>query len=180
MEYEKVFKVLSDKSRLRILATLLKEPMYVELLANRLDLHPSTVSFHLKKLERAGMVSSVKEQYYVMYSINKKVLNINVMQILSSMRTSSQTEEEREEEYNQKILSNFFKDGILQSIPVQLKKRKIVLEKIAQSFDCNRTYTEKEVNHIISDFHPDFCTIRREFIMNKMFTRENGIYQKIK
>lgn len=180
MEYDKIFKVLSDKSRLRILATLLKEPMYVELLAERLNLHPSTVSFHLKKLEQAGMVSSTKEQYYVTYSINKRMLNINVMQVLSSMRTSSQTEEEREQEYNQKILSNFFKDGILQSIPVQLKKRKIILDRIAQSFDDDRSYTEKEVNHIISDFHPDFCTIRREFILNKMFKRDNGIYQKIK
>ena len=179
-DYAKIFKVLSDSSRLQILASLLKEPMYVELLATRLKLHPSTVSFHLKKLEQVGIVSSTKDQYYVTYHINKAALNINVMQVLSSIRTDSQSEEEREQEYKQKILSNFIVDGTLRSIPVQHKKRLIILEEIAKSFESNKEYTEKEVNIIISEYHPDFCTIRREFIMNRMFERENGIYKKIK
>ena len=47
----KLFKCLSDKSRLQILKSLIKEEMYVERLAERLGLTPATISFHLKKLE---------------------------------------------------------------------------------------------------------------------------------
>ena len=50
----KLFKCLADKSRLQILKSLVKEEMYVERLAERLDLTPATISFHLKKLEDAG------------------------------------------------------------------------------------------------------------------------------
>lgn len=49
-----LFKCLSDKSRLQILKSLAVEDMYVERLAERLDLTPSTISFHLKKLADAG------------------------------------------------------------------------------------------------------------------------------
>ena len=45
-----LFKCLADKSRLQILKSLAVEDMYVERLAERLGLTPSTISFHLKKL----------------------------------------------------------------------------------------------------------------------------------
>ena len=58
-----LFKCLSDKSRLHLLKALAMEDMYVERLAERLDLSASTVSFHLKKLTEAGLVTSYKTQY---------------------------------------------------------------------------------------------------------------------
>ena len=60
----KIFKSLSDMSRLRIIQSLTGGEMYTELLAERLGLTPSTISFHMKKLEEAGLVVSRKEQYY--------------------------------------------------------------------------------------------------------------------
>ncbi|MBQ6650770.1 MAG: winged helix-turn-helix transcriptional regulator, partial [Atopobiaceae bacterium] len=53
----KVFKCLSDASRLRIVQSLTQGEMYTELLAERLGLTPSTISFHMKKLEDAGLVT---------------------------------------------------------------------------------------------------------------------------
>ena len=43
----KIFKCLSDASRLRIIQSLNQGEMYTELLAERLQLTPSTVSFHM-------------------------------------------------------------------------------------------------------------------------------------
>ena len=54
----KLFKCLSDMSRLRIIQSLTQGDMYTELLAERLELTPPTVSFHMKKLEDAGLVIS--------------------------------------------------------------------------------------------------------------------------
>ena len=45
----KLFKCLADKSRLQILKSLFLEDMYVERLAERLNLTPATISFHLRK-----------------------------------------------------------------------------------------------------------------------------------
>lgn len=171
----KIFKILSDKTRLKIIASLNKQPMYVELLAERLGINPSTVSFHLKKMENQDIVSSKKEQYYIVYHLNKKTLNFNVMEIINSIDQTN-SEEKREQEYNQKVLNSFFKGNKLVSIPVQRKKREIILYELAKSFELNKEYTEREVNIIISEFHDDFCTIRREFIIYQIFTRENGIY----
>lgn len=178
-EYAQIFKVLSDVSRLKILASLNKEAMYQELIATRLQLNPSTVSFHLKKLEDLKLITSKKEQYYKMYYINKDTLNLNILEIIEGIKLE-QTEEDRALEYERKILNTFFKDKKLVSIPVQRKKRDVILQKIASDFILNKEYTEKEVNTMILEYHFDFCTIRREFIMNKLFTRENGIYVRIK
>ena len=70
----KLFKCLSDMSRLRIVQSLSQGEMYTELLAERLDLTPPTVSFHMKKLEEAGLAVSRKEQYYTVYSLNRAIL----------------------------------------------------------------------------------------------------------
>ncbi|MBU1019790.1 MAG: metalloregulator ArsR/SmtB family transcription factor [Firmicutes bacterium] len=175
----KLFKVLADKSRLKLISTLLREPSYIELLSEKLGLNPSTVSFHLKKLEAIGLVHSKKEQYYVMYYINKDVLDIQLLDLISSLNDENPDAIKREEIYYQTIISNFFEGSKLKSLPVQRKKRQVVLKEIAKSFELNADYTEKEVNTIIGNFHEDFCTIRRDFISEKIFDRSNGIYKRI-
>lgn len=176
--YEKsiaVFKCLADKSRLRIMNNLLQEAMYVELLAKRLDLTPSTVSFHLKKLEACNLVSSKKEQYYVMYHINKDALNATILSMVQTEQ-KDKVEDKRQQEYRDKIFKAFMKNGKIVQIPVQLKKRLVLWEEILKCFEKNREYKEREVNIIIADFNDDFCTIRREMIGEGMFTRDKGIY----
>ena len=92
----KLFKCLADKSRLQILKSLVKEDMSVERLAERLGLTPATISFHLKKLEDAGAVTSHKEQYYTMYSIHSEVFMANILDIIRE--DSDEEEEQRQRE----------------------------------------------------------------------------------
>ncbi len=179
LETIKLFKCLADKSRLLILKSLIKEPMYVELLAQRLQLTPPTISFHLKKLEDANIVKSNKEQYYTVYSINEDILKSAIIDFIKEESSEEDIQNQREEEYRKKVIENFFEYGKLKSIPVQRKKRVIVLEEILKAFENNKEYTERDVNIIIADFNDDFCTIRREMVMEKMLTRKDGIYKKI-
>lgn len=172
-----IFKCLSDKSRLRILNNLLNEPMYVELLAQRLDLTPSTVSFHLKKLESTQLVTSHKEQYYVMYSINPAILHGTLLELIQ-MEEQDASEETRQKEYRDKIIKTFMKQGKITQLPVQRKKKRVLLEEILKAFEHNRDYKERDVNIIIADYHDDFCTIRRDMIAEGMFTRDHGIYRR--
>ncbi|MCH4886127.1 metalloregulator ArsR/SmtB family transcription factor [Acidaminobacter sp. JC074] len=173
-----VFKALSDDSRLKIINNLMEADSYVELLAERLDLAASTVSFHLKKLEKAGLVHSRKDQYYTMYALDKSFFEKSLKDLIGTKKVVS-AEEERQKLYREKVIKNFMVYGKLKSIPVQRKKRRIILEEILKDFEAGKTYTEKEVNDIIKTYHEDFCTLRREFIMEKLLKRDKGIYEKI-
>ncbi len=180
IEVIKLFKCLADKSRLLILKSLIKEPMYVELLAQRLQLTPPTISFHLKKLEDASIVKASKEQYYTVYSINEDVLKSAIIDLIKEESSEEDIQNRREEEYRKKVLESFFEYGKLKNIPVQRKKRLIVLEEMAKAFEFDKVYTEREVNIIIADFNDDFCTIRREFVTEKIFVRNDGMYTRVK
>ncbi len=171
-----LFKCLADKSRLQILSGLMAGPMYVELIANRLALSPSTVSFHLKKLEAAGLVTAQKEQYYTVYALKNGALKQPIESYLVSTSPEKNEEERREEEYRRKVLDNFFSYGKLKSLPVQHKKKRIVLEEMVKMFRHGQQYTEKEVNILIADVYDDFCTLRREMICEKLLDRDHGIY----
>ena len=74
-------KCLADKSRLQILKSLTQEDIYVEHLAERLGLSPSTISFHLKKLAEAGAVNSYKTQYYTMYTLEKSMFMTTILDL---------------------------------------------------------------------------------------------------
>lgn len=176
----KLFKCLSDKSRLQILKSLAIEDMDVERLAGRLDLTPATISFHLKKLADAGAVRSYKKQYYTMYSLCKDVFMTRILDIISEEADEAAVQDERDAAYRKRVIESFFEYGKLKSIPAQRKKERIILEEIAKAFEPGRVYTEREVNIIIADFHDDFCTIRRDMIGEKLMDRENGKYWLVK
>jgi excisionase family DNA binding protein len=78
-----------------------------------------------------------------------------------------------------KVERSFFKDGRLVEIPAQRKKRTYILERLLQEFEMNRVYGEPEVNAILRRFHDDVCTLRREFIMEKMMVRAKGLYRRV-
>ncbi len=175
-----LFKCLADKSRLQILKSLAVEDMYVERLAERLGLTASTISFHLKKLSDAGAVAAYKNQYYMMYSLNKEIFQTSILEILQQESDEAQKQAKRDADYRQRVIDAFFEYGKLKSIPAQLKKERIVLEVIAEAFEFNRIYSEREVNIIIADFYDDFCTIRRDMIGERLLGRNGMEYWRIK
>ena len=170
----RLFKCLSDKSRLQILKSLAIEDMYVERLAERLGITAPTVSFHLKKLADAGAVTSYKSQYYMMYSLNKEIFETSILEIIREKSDEADLQAQRDAGYRQKVIDAFFEYGKLKAIPTQRKKERIVLEEIARAFEYDRIYTEREVNIIIADFYDDFCTIRRDMIAEGLLGREAG------
>lgn len=175
----KLFKGLADRSRLQILKSLLEEDMYVERLAQRLELTPATVSFHLKKLMDAGAVSSRREQYYTMYSINKEVFQCRILDILGEKSSDAQRQQEREARYRQRVLDSFFEYGRLKTIPAQRKKERICLEEIAKELELGRPYPERELNQVLLRFHQDYCTLRRDMISEGILRREEGLYTRL-
>ena len=101
------------------------------------------------------------------------------MDILREESAEADVQQERDLKYRQKVIDTFFAYGKLKAIPAQRKKRRIVLEEILKDFEMGRTYDEKEVNLIIAAYHDDFCTIRREMILEGLMMRDHQSYWRI-
>lgn len=174
-----ILKALADDTRLKILRALSERDMYVELLAERLQLSAATVSFHMKKLQAAGLVDSRREQYYIVYSLRKDVFNMTLNELIMPQDGPDAAERLREEMYRRKVIKSFMPDGYCKTLPAQVKKRRIIYEEIFAQFEVGRTYQEKEVNEIISRMHEDYCTVRRAFIGMGWMTRDKTAYTVI-
>ena len=168
------FKALSDENRLKIAGLLAQKSLCVEELAAILDLSPATVSHHLHKLVEAGLVEASAEGYYNVYSLRAETLREMSKRLLSTETFQETARVLDLESYDRKVLRDYLEDGHLKTIPAQHKKREVILRYILQEFEPGRRYAESEVNEIISRFHEDYATIRREFIMRRMMDREGG------
>ena len=136
------------------------------------------INIKLKKLMDAGAVSSRREQYYTMYSINKEVFQCRILDILGEKSSDAQRQQERDARYRQRVLDSFFEYGRLKSIPAQRKKERICLEEIAKELELGRPYPERVLNQVLLRFHQDYCTLRRDMISEGILRREEGLYTR--
>lgn len=171
-----IMKALADPSRLAIVSSLLESSQYVEELAKRHALAPSTVSFHLRKLEQAGLVTSRKEQYYVVVQANESVFDTTLREIVTALPVGRELQDQRMEDYRRKVLEAFFRHGRLEKLPAQHKKRLIVLEQFAGRFEAERRYSEQEVTGLIMPLFDDYCTIRRLLVDDGLIRRDGATY----
>lgn len=168
-----ILKTVADETRLAILALLAEEDSYVERIAAGLSLTPATVCYHLKKLESVGLVSAHRTQFYQIYTLNHTLLDLPLGAFLSKPQPDA------DKLYRDKVWQSFFVGGRLTRIPAQLKKREIVLGKIAEAFAADRSYTETEVNEILTRYHEDYCTLRREMVACGFLKRDHETYTAV-
>lgn len=179
MEAIRLFKCLADKSRVQIVKSLSVEDMYVERLSERLGLSAPTVSFHLKKLQEAGLVKPYRSQYYTVYVLNREVLRPSLMELLQGESSEAELQAQREAAYRQKVLDTFLQHGRLAAIPSQRKKQRIILEELVKVFEPGKVYPEREVNLLLADFNDDFCTLRRDLISEGLMSRDKTGYRRL-
>jgi biotin operon repressor len=171
------FKALADASRLKIVGLLAQRPYSVEELAALLDLKASTISHHLSRLAEVGLVTAKAEGYYSVYQLNETALRETTRSLFSSEQISAAAQNVDLDAYDRKVLADFtLPDGHFKEIPAQRKKLEVILRHVAASFKPGRKYTEKQVNQVLSRFHPDTATLRRELVGNNLMQRQSGEY----
>ena len=74
MEGAKIFSLLADETRLRILKVLRKGEQNVTKIVESLKLSQPTISHHLRKLEEEGLVEKRQYKKWVFYQVNKSYL----------------------------------------------------------------------------------------------------------
>jgi len=169
------FKALADANRLRIVGLLAEKSYSVEELAALLELKPSTVSHHLARLTKAGLVRMHSESYYSVYQLDQKVLEEKSRSIFSQEELSTVAAEVDVDAYDSKVVRDFTRrDGSLKTIPSQRKKLDAVLRHVVKSFDMGKRYSEKRVNEILLRYHEDTATLRRELVGAGLMKREGG------
>ena len=57
------------------------------------------------------------------------------------------------------------------------EEKLVLLEYLISKLNAENQYTEKEINAFIKQYHDDFCTIRREFIVQGFMDREDNMYR---
>lgn len=172
-------KVMGDATRIRILALLSKGPKNGQALAGILGLTPPTITHHLTKLREISIISEKRVKNTIYFQVNEKLLHQlshGMMDIIIGKGELEMNQDKTAEQT--KILGNYLtKEGRLKTIPPQRKRRLIVLYHLAKGFDAGIKYPEKEINEYIKQYHEDFATIRREFIVNQIMYREDGVYE---
>ena len=173
-----LFKALGHPVRLLILNLIRMRSRQTEELAEILLLKPATVSFHLSQLSKAGLLESTKEQYYQMYSLAGNVLHKPLSEVVF-MAQPELTAYVEEDAYRKKVLETFLRRGRLTQIPAQQRKQQIILEQLAEEFEPEREYSEREVNRILVEFHDDVAALRRGLVEHGLMQRTKGVYRRV-
>lgn len=78
-----VFKALNDPARREILKMLQKQDMTAGDIASKFDMTAPSISHHLDKLKRAGLVTTIKQGQFIHYSINTSIIDDIIQYILT-------------------------------------------------------------------------------------------------
>lgn len=73
------FKALSDSQRRNVLELLKSGRMTAGQLAEKLEITPAALSYHLKLLKKADLIMEYKQKNYIYYEINTSVLDELIM-----------------------------------------------------------------------------------------------------
>jgi hypothetical protein len=167
------FKALAEPARLRVAGLIAAAPLTAVQVGEQSGLGTAAAVRHLRRLEEAGIAAVEGEGAAATYRLREDHLRALSGKLLDSprVRALGGATDERS-----RVLASFFRDGRLTRLPTGEKRRLIVLEEIARHFEAGRTYTEREVNEILKQFHPDYTTIRRWLVDYVFLNRYRGAY----
>ncbi|MHC5216570.1 DUF2087 domain-containing protein [Enterococcus sp. LJL128] len=151
------------------LMSLLSIDLTDDEIAEQLEISPSTIRNHRFKLrEKKRQALYLLSAIELLERVNKK---------MTAEEVSIATYDDRfmiSEEYRKKTLASFLDDnGRANRIPSKEKSKIVLLQYLAESFAENRTYSEKEINQIISEVFDDYVAIRRYLIQYGFLGRTN-------
>ena len=178
-EVVQYLKVLAHETRLRLLGLLADRERSVGELAEILGLKEPTISHHLAKLSESGLVTMRAEGTAHLYRLERAALHELGRDMFTPERVASFSPEARVDAWERKVLRTYLVDDRLTKVPDVRKKRDVVLRWLVTRFEEDRSYTEREVNEVIGQVHPDFATLRRELVGAKLMERREGIYWRV-
>jgi hypothetical protein len=169
-EAERMLGLIADPNRLRVFSALALGAMTTTDIRDMTSMDARAIERALARLVAGELV--VRESNGVV-----RLLTENLLSVARSIGEERDREGAADSDVpGAVVLARFMKGGRLTSIPVQLSKRTIVLDYLAQNFEPGRRYREKEVNEILARYHEDVAALRRYLVDEGFMEREAGIY----
>jgi len=175
-ELMQFFKAFVDVGRLKIVGVLAKDQASIQTLADHAGMSASEVLRHVEQLRETGLVSShLMENGQEMFGLEPRILEdmakrqfIRVREMVQPVADQRKIPANFTEEET-KILMNFtHPNGEIKQIPLQQKKQMILIRyarhHVLQALEPGKQYTEKEINLLIKQLHPDAAFFRRNFV----------------
>lgn len=178
-----ILKALADEQRLTMISLLGAQERNVGDLANTLGLSEPTVSHHLSKLRKVGLVNlrmAGNQRFYRTADAALKRFRRYIEEIDQPLEVVQKPEADgwidalNWDEADKKILRDCTRQGKVVMIPTKDKKWNVVLRWLATLFESGVRYSEKEVNAILTQAHPDYAQLRRDLIEFGYMRRERG------
>jgi len=174
------FKALSNESRLKLLGVLAQRECSVEELAALLHLKAPTISHHLTKLKELNLVNLSLQGNTHLYRLNLEQLeHLSRDLLLTPNRLQTLAQDVEPKNWEITVLQSFVTDNRITSIPAGRKKRFVLLKWLVEKFECDRDYSEKEINTVLKQHHEDCATLRREFIGYRLMSRDRDVYRRL-
>lgn len=145
-------KLLADPTRLTLLGLLAQEPRSVDELAAMLGVSAPTVSHHLARLHKAGLVAAKAEQYYSFYALEPETFRryaalLTPEQLVQQVQTDTMLDYDA---YIDQILARWIKAERLQGLPTQVQHRRIVLAWLVEKFALDLRYDPRQVDDLLA------------------------------
>ncbi|MDP9068515.1 MAG: DUF2087 domain-containing protein [Actinomycetota bacterium] len=166
---ERIVAALADRDRLRVVAALLLDSCTISEIETTSSLDLRSIEKALSRLIAAGLVTKDRRGY-----------RFATEEVLAAARSAAERRSTEEglghPPAASSVLRTFIRDGRLITIPAVRAKRLVVLDHLAQEFDPGLRYLERDVNHILAQYHSDVASLRRHLVDEGFMEREAGEY----
>lgn len=162
-------RLLSDPVRLALMGRAAEGNVSIDEVAASFDLPKRKVAEALGKLRATGLVTGELE-------INREELRAIAASLPTAESAAEAITEGPWSDEEKRTLGRFFTGTRLIEIPANTKKRRLVLERLAQEFEPGLRYEERDLNLALQLFHPDYASLRRYMIEEGIMTRADGMY----
>lgn len=173
-----ILRVFADPKKVRLLGQLCGDPLPLHTLARAAGLSEAETMALLPPLKAAGLL----EETFAHDGFRWRYKPSAIFEALRETKAAASQSDLPPDAsaFDARVLGDFFIGGRLKTIPVQRKKREVVLRYLAGKFETGRTYTEQEVTFLLLNYHEDYASLRREMVDTGLMERDNGIYRRTK
>jgi DNA-binding transcriptional ArsR family regulator len=165
-----LFKTLAHEGRIRVVAAIITRPRSIDGISAELGMTRRDVAEHLGMLAHFGLAVPQEVDGITLYSFSRQPL-VEVLKGLSEKGRAPDIGDDVDD-FDRRVLTTFLVDGTLTSIPAQQKKRDAVLRFLAERFEPERMYDEREVNAVLREYHPDVASLRRYLVDGGFLQRQ--------
>ncbi len=166
------FKAFAHLERLKIAGHLARRPGSVAELAAALDMQPAAIFAHLQKLQTTGLVDCEQDANRQIYTLSSAALEAMARRNLAGRRQQEFPVSQPMDPEDREAVGRYtWPDGRLKLLPSEARSPQVILAYLARAFDCDRKYSQIQVNEELARFHPDVATLRRYLVEDGYLAR---------